>query len=49
MLLFKKWKNNGCNVSTNRSIGSIHNKLAKIYQEGQNNKYIQYTIIGVSF
>lgn len=25
----------------------FHNKLAKIYQEGQNTKYIQYTIIGL--
>ena len=32
-----------------RAQEEFHNKLAKIYQEGQNNKYIQYTIIGLVF
>jgi hypothetical protein len=32
-----------------RAQEEFHNKLAKIYHEGQNNKYIQYTIIGLVF
>ena len=32
-----------------RAEQKFRDKLAKIYSEGQNNKYIQYTIIGLVF
>ena len=46
MLLFKNGKTMDAMFQQTGAQEEFHNKLAKIYQEGQNTKYIQYTIMG---